>query len=329
MNRAAARHKRGHYDRAVEDAGRAISLDGTNIKCWHRKAQALIAQGKFTLALEAYQEALLVEPTSRWLAKQIDSAQKAVDSTSGRNYKGALGYNAWSSKAQGDASDYTPVSVSVPVSVSDMDRETKGTDDPPSSPLSSSPPSTSSAAEAEGKAAEEAAGGGASAGPTAGATATAAVTAVTAVTDVAAVTDVTAVGTATSGAASSSPGEVALDTMAEISSYAFEDGKQTVKVHISFPEATEGALGECAITCEYGLKSFDLRICNLRCKEAGEDDHGNNHPPLRHYRLYAAELWGEVIEKRSKILVKSGNRLVLSLRKASTDTMRPWEKLRR
>ena len=326
MNRAAARHKRGHYGRAVEDAGRAISLDGANIKCWHRKAQALIAQGKFTLALEAYQEALLVEPTSKWLAKQIDSAQKAVDSTSGRNYKGALGYNAWSSKAQGDSSGPTRVSVSVPVSVSDMDRETKGTDDPSStslsaSSLSSSPlslsPSSAAAAAAEGKTAEEAAGGGASAGASAGATATAVVTAVT------------AVGTATSRAASSSPGEVALDTMAEISSYAFEDGKQTVKVHISFPEATEGALGECAITCEYGLKSFDLRICNLQCKEAGEGDHGNHNPPLRHYRLYAAELWGEVIEKRSKIRVKSGNRLVLSLRKASTDTMRPWEKLRR
>ena len=105
-----------------------------------------------------------------------------------------------------------------------------------------------------------------------------------------------------------------LSTLKEIpiQSYSFADeGKPTVKVYIALKDV--GDLPKDDITVSFDRMSMDLSV------------KGYNGQNLR---LYAAELLGAIVPNKCKMKIKP-NMIVVSLRKAQNDGMRPWEKLRR
>jgi hypothetical protein len=105
-----------------------------------------------------------------------------------------------------------------------------------------------------------------------------------------------------------------LSTLKEIpiQSYSFADeGKPTVKVYIALKDG--GDLPKDDITVSFDRMSMDLSV------------KGYNGQNLR---LYAAELLGAIVPNKCKMKIKP-NMIVVSLRKAQNDGMRPWEKLRR
>ena len=105
-----------------------------------------------------------------------------------------------------------------------------------------------------------------------------------------------------------------LDTLEEvpIENYSFcDDGKPKVSVYIALKGV--GAMASDDITVEFERISMNLLV------------RGYNGKNLR---LYAAELWSSIDPTKCKVRVKP-DMIVLTLKKAQNDGMRPWEKLRR
>jgi len=105
-----------------------------------------------------------------------------------------------------------------------------------------------------------------------------------------------------------------LDTLEEvpIENYSFcDDGKPKVSVYIALEGV--GTMASDDIRVEFERISMNLLV------------RGYNGKNLR---LYAAELWSSIDPTKCKVRVKP-DMIVLTLKKAQNDGMRPWEKLRR
>jgi tetratricopeptide (TPR) repeat protein len=77
-NRSAARHHMERYEEALTDAMRALELDPSWTKGYHRKAMALISLGQLEDAAKAYEDALALDPENGGLQKKLDSARRRV-----------------------------------------------------------------------------------------------------------------------------------------------------------------------------------------------------------------------------------------------------------
>ena len=77
-NRAAARVELGKLDDAIADADSAIARAPTWTKAFYRKSQALRAKGDAAAACAALEQAVQLEPSSKFLAKQPQLAQASL-----------------------------------------------------------------------------------------------------------------------------------------------------------------------------------------------------------------------------------------------------------
>ena len=77
-NRAAARVELGKLDDAIADADSAIARAPTWTKAFYRKSQALRAKGDAAAACAALEQAVQLEPSSKFLAKQLQLAQASL-----------------------------------------------------------------------------------------------------------------------------------------------------------------------------------------------------------------------------------------------------------
>lgn len=75
-NRAACFLKLNKYEAAIEDATKAVDLDGKYLKGYMRRAQAYEATDKLSEALKDYQKVLELDPT----IKQAQDATKILPS---------------------------------------------------------------------------------------------------------------------------------------------------------------------------------------------------------------------------------------------------------
>ena len=110
-----------------------------------------------------------------------------------------------------------------------------------------------------------------------------------------------------------------------ITSYAFEDDGRGPKVKVWITDGLDGvgALSADHVTCAFGRSSIDLRIRGLLPFGDGGEDCGEE----RCVRLFCAELWGEVVPDKCRIMVKA-NSIKLVLCKAA-EGGHSWEKLHR
>ena len=77
-NRSAARHHMERYEEALTDAMRALEIDPTWVKGYHRKAAALISLGQLQGGAAAYAAAVEIEPDNEGMKKKLASVNKRV-----------------------------------------------------------------------------------------------------------------------------------------------------------------------------------------------------------------------------------------------------------
>ena len=83
-NRSAARHQLERYEEALADAVRALEIDPTWTKGYHRKAMALTSLDQLEGAVQAYTSACTLEPDNGGFAKKLVRAQKRVEEAAKR-----------------------------------------------------------------------------------------------------------------------------------------------------------------------------------------------------------------------------------------------------
>jgi len=76
-NRAMVRLNMGKVEQALEDSNKCIELDGTFIKAYHRKAQALIRLNEWDDAIVAAKKGQEIEPSNAFFQELIDNAENA------------------------------------------------------------------------------------------------------------------------------------------------------------------------------------------------------------------------------------------------------------
>jgi tetratricopeptide (TPR) repeat protein len=77
-NRSGAHSKLGQWEKALEDAERAIRLNGTCAKFWCRKGAALLGMGQAGEAVKAYKKASQVEPGYAGAREGLAATKEAI-----------------------------------------------------------------------------------------------------------------------------------------------------------------------------------------------------------------------------------------------------------
>jgi tetratricopeptide (TPR) repeat protein len=77
-NRSAAYATLGKWESALEDAERAVKLDGTCAKYWCRKGAALVGLGQAGEAVKVYKQAAKVDPGYAGAREGLSAAQEAI-----------------------------------------------------------------------------------------------------------------------------------------------------------------------------------------------------------------------------------------------------------
>lgn len=65
-------------DAALEDADKAIALDGDYSKAYYRKGQAHTKRGEHTAAVAAFEKGLQLDPTNKTFAEMAAKAKAAA-----------------------------------------------------------------------------------------------------------------------------------------------------------------------------------------------------------------------------------------------------------
>ena len=89
-NRSAAHAKLGQWEKALEDADRAVKLGGTCAKYLCRRGAALVGLGQAGEAVKVYQEAAKLEPEYAGAHSGLHAAKQAV-SEAQRRYEAMWG----------------------------------------------------------------------------------------------------------------------------------------------------------------------------------------------------------------------------------------------
>ena len=77
-NRSAARLQLNMADAALEDAEKAIALDGKYSKAFYRKGQAHNARKEFDSAVAAFEKGLQLDPSNKTFADMAAKAKAAA-----------------------------------------------------------------------------------------------------------------------------------------------------------------------------------------------------------------------------------------------------------
>eukprot|EP01138_Halocafeteria_seosinensis_P014076 gb/GECG01014374.1/.p1 GENE.gb/GECG01014374.1/~~gb/GECG01014374.1/.p1 ORF type:complete len:413 (+),score=30.12 gb/GECG01014374.1/:1-1239(+) len=78
-NRAAAYLHMKQYDKALDDANRAITIDSDYIRSYGRKGDALYYLGRYNDAVHAYEAGLTVKPDENTLQSKLNEAKAAIN----------------------------------------------------------------------------------------------------------------------------------------------------------------------------------------------------------------------------------------------------------
>jgi len=81
-NRAAAHSSSNHHDEAVKDAQKAIEVDSTFVKAYHRLGHALYCLGDYEESANAFQRGLDLDPGNANLKSGRDNAKARIPSAS-------------------------------------------------------------------------------------------------------------------------------------------------------------------------------------------------------------------------------------------------------